>query len=235
MKTTRRRFLKTAATAAGAAATQELAHGQEQDHDHEHQAAPSDLTLRVKALESLLVEKGFVDPQALDAVVDTYENRLGPHIGARVIARAWSDPAFKQRLLADTDAAIEEMGFGGQQGQRMVAVENTPQVHNVIVCTLCSCYPWSVLGLPPMWYKSTAYRSRTVIDPRGVLQELGLDLPENIEVRVWDSTADLRYIVLPERPPGTENLSEEELAELVTRDAMIGVAKAQPSREGGQA
>ncbi len=232
MGTTRRDFLTTAAAAAGAAATGAgHAHGQED----EHQAVPSDMTLRVKALESLLVEKGFVDPQALDAVVDTYENRLGPHIGARVIARAWSDPAFTQRLLADTDAAIEEMGFGGQQGQRMVAVENTPQVHNVIVCTLCSCYPWSVLGLPPMWYKSTAYRSRTVIDPRGVLQELGLDLPENIEVRVWDSTADLRYIVLPERPPGTENLSEEELAALVSRDAMIGVAKAQPSREGGQA
>ena len=192
------------------------------------------MTLRVKALESLLVEKGFVDPQALDAVVETYENRLGPHIGARIIARAWSDPAFKQRLLADTDAAIEEMGFGGQQGERMIAVENTPQVHNVIVCTLCSCYPWSVLGLPPMWYKSTAYRSRTVIDPRGVLQELGLALPENIEVRVWDSTADERYIVLPERPAGTDGLSQEQLAELVTRDAMIGVAKIQPPQQGGQ-
>jgi len=192
------------------------------------------MTLRVRALESLLVEKGYVDSQALDAVVETYETRLGPHIGARIIARAWSDPAFKRRLLADTDAAIEEMGFGGQQGERMVAVENTPQVHNVIVCTLCSCYPWSVLGLPPMWYKSTAYRSRTVIDPRGVLKELGLELPEDIEVRVWDSTADLRYIVLPERPAETESLSEEQLAALVTRDAMIGVAKIE-APQGGQA
>jgi len=233
MGTTRRDFLTAAAAAAGAAATgADHAHAQEQGH--EHQAVPSDMTLRVKALESLLVEKGFVDPQALDAVVDTYENKLGPHIGARIVARAWSDPAFKQRLLADTDAAIEEMGFGGQQGERMVAVENTPQVHNVIVCTLCSCYPWSVLGLPPSWYKSTAYRSRTVIDPRGVLKELGLELPENVEVRVWDSTADLRYIVLPERPPGTENLSQEQLAALVSRDAMIGVAKVEAPRQGGQ-
>ena len=231
MGTTRRDFLTTAAAAAGAAAA---GAGHTHAQGDEHQAAPSDMTLRVKALESLLVEKGFVDPQALDAVVETYENRLGPHIGARIIARAWSDPAFKQRLLADTDAAIEEMGFGGQQGERMIAVENTPQVHNVIVCTLCSCYPWSVLGLPPMWYKSTAYRSRTVIDPRGVLQELGLALPENIEVRVWDSTADERYIVLPERPAGTDGLSQEQLAELVTRDAMIGVAKIQPPQQGGQ-
>lgn len=204
------------------------AHG----HEHEHTAVPSDLTLRVKALESLLVEKGIVDSKALDAIVDTYETKLGPHIGAKIVARAWSDPAFKQRLLADTDAAIEEMGFGGQQGERMVAVENTPEVHNVIVCTLCSCYPWSVLGLPPTWYKSTAYRSRTVIDPRGVLKELGLELPENIEVRVWDSTADLRYIVLPERPAGTENMSEEELAAIVTRDSMIGVAKIGVSKTG---
>ena len=230
MGTTRRGFLTTAVAAAGAAATGSHAHAQ----DHEHQAVPSDMTLRVRALESLLVEKGYVDSQALDAVVETYETRLGPHIGARIIARAWSDPAFKRRLLADTDAAIEEMGFGGQQGERMVAVENTPQVHNVIVCTLCSCYPWSVLGLPPMWYKSTAYRSRTVIDPRGVLKELGLELPEDIEVRVWDSTADLRYIVLPERPAETESLSEEQLAALVTRDAMIGVAKIE-APQGGQA
>ncbi len=231
MGATRRDFLTTAAAAAaGVAAGGGHARGQE----HEHQAAPSDMTLRVKALESLLVEKGYVDPQALDAVVETYETRLGPHIGARIIARAWSDPAFKQHLLADTDAAIEEMGFGGQQGERMVAVENTPQVHNVIVCTLCSCYPWSVLGLPPMWYKSTAYRSRTVIDPRGVLKELGLELPEDVEVRVWDSTADLRYIVLPERPAGTESLSEEQLAALVTRDAMIGVTKIE-APQGGQA
>jgi len=176
-----------------------------------------------------------VDPKALDALVDTYENKLGPHIGARIVARAWVDPAYKQRLLADTDAAIEELGFGGQQGERMVAVENTRQAHNVIVCTLCSCYPWSVLGLPPMWYKSAAYRSRTVIDPRGVLRELGLELPENVEVHVWDSTADLRYLVLPERPAGTENFSEQELARLVTRDSMIGVAKVKWPPEGGQA
>jgi len=234
MGTTRRDFLTTAAAAAGAAATGELGHAQ-QESGHEHQAVPSDMTLRVKALESLLVEKGIVDSKALDALVDTYENKLGPHIGARIVARAWTDPVFKQRLLADTDAAIEEMGFGGQQGERMVAVENTPRVHNVIVCTLCSCYPWSVLGLPPMWYKSTAYRSRTVIDPRGVLKELGLDLPENVEVYVWDSTADLRYLVLPERPAGTGNLGEQELAKLVTRDSMIGVARVQPPREGGRA
>jgi nitrile hydratase len=234
MGTTRRDFLTTAAAAAGAAAAGELGHAQ-QESGHEHQAVPSDMTLRVKALESLLVEKGIVDSKALDALVDTYENKLGPHIGARIVARAWTDPAFKQRLLADTDAAIEAMGFGGQQGERMVAVENTPRVHNVIVCTLCSCYPWSVLGLPPMWYKSTAYRSRTVIDPRGVLKDLGLDLPEDVEVHVWDSTADLRYIVLPERPAGTENLDELELAKLVTRDSMIGVAKVQAPREGGRA
>lgn len=232
MGTTRRDFLTTAAAAAGAAATGELGRAQGPEASQEHTAVPSDLTLRVKALESLLVEKGIVDPRALDALVDTYENKLGPHIGARIVARAWADPAFKRRLLADTDAAIEEMGFGGQQGERMVAVENTPRVHNVIVCTLCSCYPWSLLGLPPMWYKSTAYRSRTAIDPRGVLQELGLELADNVEVRVWDSTADLRYLVLPERPAGTENWSEEELAKLVTRDTMIGVAKVQPPPGG---
>ena len=232
MGTSRRDFLTTAAAAAGAAAAGGgQAHGQEPGH--EHSTVPSDMTLRVKALESLLVEKGIVDSKALDVLVDTYENKLGPHIGARIVARAWSDPAFRQRLLADTDAAIQEMGFGGQQGERMMAVENTPQVHNVIVCTLCSCYPWSVLGLPPSWYKSTAYRSRTVIDPRGVLKELGLELSENVEVRVWDSTADLRYIVLPERPRGTENMSQEQLAALVTRDAMIGVAKVE-APQGGQ-
>jgi nitrile hydratase subunit alpha len=232
MGTSRRDFLTSAAAAAGAAAAG-AGHSHAQEAGHEHQAVPSDMTLRVKALESLLVEKGYVDPQALDAIVDTYETKLGPHIGARIVARAWSDSAFKQRLLSDTDAAIEEMGFGGQQGERMMALENTPQVHNVVVCTLCSCYPWSVLGLPPSWYKSTAYRSRTVIDPRGVLKELGLDLPENTEVRVWDSTADLRYIVLPERPPGTENMTQEQLAALVTRDSMIGVAKVEPSPQGG--
>ena len=195
------------------------------DHDHGHQAVPSDVALRVKSLESLLVEKGLVDPAALDALVDTYEHKIGPRNGARVVARSWVDPAFKRRLLADATAAIGELGFGGAQGEHMRAVENTPTVHNLVVCTLCSCYPWSVLGLPPVWYKSAAYRSRAVIDPRGVLRELGLELPDHVEVRVWDSTAELRYLVLPERPAGTEGLSEQELAALVTRDAMVGVAK----------
>jgi nitrile hydratase len=182
----------------------------------------------VKALESLLVEKGLVDRAALDALIDTYEHKIGPHNGARVIARAWVDPAYKQRLLTDTDAAIAELGYGGMQGEHMLVVENTPKVHNLIVCTLCSCYPWSVLGLPPVWYKSAPYRSRSVIDPRGVLREFGLELPEHVEVRVWDSTADVRYLVLPERPAGTERLSEEQLAALVTRDSMVGVAKITP-------
>jgi nitrile hydratase len=195
------------------------------DHEHDHQAVPSDPALRVKALESLLVEKGLVDPAALDALIDTYENKIGPRNGARVVARAWVDPAFKQRLLNDTNAALAEFGYGGRQGEDMLVLENTPKVHNLVVCTLCSCYPWPVLGLPPVWYKSAPYRSRAVIDPRGVLREFGLELSEEVEVRVWDSTAELRYLVLPERPPGTEKLNEEELAALVTRDAMIGVAR----------
>jgi nitrile hydratase len=195
------------------------------DHDHEHQAVPSDLTLRVKALESLLVEKGLVDPAALDALIDTYEHKVGPRNGARVVARAWTDPAYKKRLLTDATAAIAELGYTGMQGEHMVVVENGAGVHNLVVCTLCSCYPWPVLGLPPVWYKSSPYRSRAVLDPRGVLREFGLEVPEDTEVRVWDSTAELRYLVLPERPPSTENMSEEELAALVTRDAMIGVAK----------
>jgi nitrile hydratase subunit alpha len=199
----------------------EQSHG----HDHEHQAVPSDPALRTKALESLLVEKGLVDPAALDALVDAYENKIGPRNGARVVARAWVDPAFKKRLLADGGAAIAELGYGGPQGDHMVVLENTSQVHNLVVCTLCSCYPWPVLGLPPVWYKSAPYRSRTVIDPRGVLREFGLELPEDAEVRVWDSTSEVRYLVLPERPEGTEKMSEEELARLVTRDSMIGVAK----------
>ena len=193
-------------------------------HEHGHQAVPSDPALRVKALESLLVEKGLVDPAALDALIDTYENKIGPRNGARVVARAWVDPAFKQRLLTEPNAALAEFGYGGRQGEDMLVLENTPKVHNLVVCTLCSCYPWPVLGLPPVWYKSAPYRSRAVIDPRSVLREFGLDLPEDVEVRVWDSTAELRYLVLPERPPGTENLNEEELAALVTRDAMVGVA-----------
>ncbi len=197
----------------------------EHDHDHEHQAAPSDLTLRVKALESLLVEKGLVDPAALDALVDTFENKVGPRNGARVIARAWVDPEFKARLLDDAASAIAELGYSSHHGEHMRVLENGPKVHNLVVCTLCSCYPWPLLGLPPVWYKSAAYRSRAVIDPRGVLREFGLELPDDVEVHVWDSTAELRYLVLPERPSGSENLTEEELAALVTRDAMVGVAK----------
>ena len=197
----------------------------EHEHEHEHQAVPSDFALRVKSLESLLVEKGLVDPAALDALIDTYEHKIGPRNGARVVARAWVDPAYRKRLLADGTAAIAELGYGGAQGEHMVVVENSPTVHNVVVCTLCSCYPWSVLGLPPVWYKSAPYRSRAVIDPRGVLREFGLEVPEDVEVRVWDSTAEVRYLVLPERPVGSENLSEDQLAALVTRDAMVGVAK----------
>jgi nitrile hydratase len=203
------------------------------DHEHEHQAVPSDPALRVKALESLLVEKGLVDPAALDVLVDRFENKVGPRNGARVVARAWVDPVYKKRLLTDAPSAIAELGYTSGQGEHMLVVENTPKVHNVIVCTLCSCYPWAVLGLPPVWYKSTAYRSRVVIDPRGVLREFGTQLDEDVEVHVWDSTAELRYIVLPERPAGTDNLSEAELAELVTRDAMVGVSKVPPP--GGKA
>ncbi len=200
------------------------------DYAEDHTDVPSDPALRVKALESLLVEKGLVDPAALDVLVDTYENKVGPRNGAQVVARAWVDSAYKQRLLDDGTAAIAELGFTGGQGEKLTVLENTPSVHNVIVCTLCSCYPWPVLGLPPTWYKSSAYRSRTVIDPRGVLSELGLDLSNDVEVRVWDSNAASRYLVLPERPKGTESMSEADLATLVTRDAMIGVAKlASPS------
>ena len=204
---------------------------QAHQHGHEHQAVPSDPALRVKALESLLVEKGLVDRAALDALVDAYEHKIGPRNGARVVARAWVDPAYKTRLLADANQAIAEFGYVSRQGDRMVVVENTPQLHNLIVCTLCSCYPWPVLGLPPVWYKSAPYRSRAVIDPRGVLREFGLELAADVEVRVWDSTAELRYMVLPERPAGTERLSEEDLAALVTRDAMVGVAKVLPPSE----
>ena len=234
MRTTRRGFLTAAVTAAGAAATHDLAHAGEHDHDHDHQVVPSDLTLRVKALESLLVEKGLVDRATLDALIDTYEHKVGPRNGARVVARAWVAPAYRQRLLADGTAAIAELGYSGSQGEHMVVVENTRKLHNLVVCTLCSCYPWPVLGLPPVWYKSAPYRSRAVIDPRGLLREFGLELPEDVEVRVWDSTAELRYLVLPERPAGSDGLSEEALAALVTRDAMIGVAKVMPPQEGGR-
>ncbi|HXP89034.1 MAG TPA: nitrile hydratase subunit alpha [Bryobacteraceae bacterium] len=219
MNTTRRGFLATA----GVAATREAAGAQ--GHDHDHQAPPSDPALRVKALESLLVEKGLVDPAALDALIDTYQHKVGPRNGARVVARAWVDRAYKRRLLANATAAIAELGYGGSQGEQMLVLENGPKVHNLVVCTLCSCYPWPVLGLPPVWYKSAPYRSRAVIDPRGVLREFGLQLADEVEVRVWDSTAELRYLVLPERPAGSDKMTEEELAALVTRDSMVGVAK----------
>jgi len=183
------------------------------------------MALRVKALESLLVEKGLVDPAALDAIVEHYEHKVGPRNGARVVARAWTDPAYRERLLADATAAIAELGFTGRQGEHMVAVENTRGVHNLVVCTLCSCYPWPVLGLPPVWYKSAPYRSRAVIDPRGVLAAFGTELPDDVEVKVWDSTAEVRYLVIPERPARTEGLSEDQLAALVTRDGMIGTAR----------
>lgn len=193
------------------------------DHDHHHeQEPPSDIALRVKALESLLVDKGLVEAAALDAIVDHYEHKVGPRNGARVVAKAWSDPAYLERLRADATAAIDELGFTGRQGEHMVAVENRPGVHNLVVCTLCSCYPWPVLGLPPVWYKSAPYRSRAVIDPRGVLAEFGTTLPDDVEVKVWDSTAEVRYLVIPERPAGTEGLDEDALAALVTRNGMIG-------------
>ena len=203
------------------------------DHDHDHNAPESGPALRVKAIETLLIEKGLVDPNALDALVDTYEHKVGPRNGARVVARAWLDPAFKARLLEDAAAAIEELGLNaGPQGEHLTALENTATVHNMVVCTLCSCYPWPVLGLPPVWYKSAAYRSRAVIDPRGVLHEFGVDLPAGVEVRVWDSSAELRYMVLPMRPAGTAQLSEEELAALVTRDSMIGTGLVSSPAEG---
>ncbi|MGO4020339.1 nitrile hydratase subunit alpha [Klebsiella michiganensis] len=191
-------------------------------HDHNHTQPPVDIELRVRALESLLQEKGLIDPAALDELIDTYEHKVGPRNGAQVVARAWSDPEYKRRLMENATAAIAELGFSGIQGEDMLVVENTPDVHNVTVCTLCSCYPWPVLGLPPVWYKSAPYRSRIVIDPRGVLAEFGLHIPENKEIRVWDSSAELRYLVLPERPAGTEGWSEAQLSELITRDSMIG-------------
>ena len=201
----------------------------EDDHTHDHQdlvaQMPSDPALRIKALESLLVEKGLVDPATIDASLQSFESRVGPHNGARVVARAWADPGFRERLLADGTRAIGEMDLLGPQGQHVVVVANTPDVHNLVVCTLCSCYPWPLLGLPPRWYKSAPYRSRAVIDPRGVLREFGVELGPGVEVRVWDSTSEIRYLVLPERPPGSEGMGEGELAALVTRDAMVGVAR----------
>jgi nitrile hydratase subunit alpha len=195
-------------------------------HDRDHGNGASDVEVRTRALESLLYEKGLLSPAAVDTLIGAFERDLGPLNGARVIARAWVDPEFKRRLLEDATAAIAELGFGGLQGEHMVAVENTPEAHNVVACTLCSCYPWPVLGLPPRWYKDPAYRARIVIEPRKVLSEFGLELDDGVEVRVWDSSAEIRYLVLPERPAGTEGMSEEELAALVTRDSMIGVTKA---------
>ena len=197
------------------------------DHKH-HTEPPSEAELKVKALESLLVEKGLVDPAALDALIDTYENRVGPKNGAQVVARAWTEPEFKDWLLKDATAAIGSIGFTGRQGEHMKVIENTPTVHNLVVCTLCSCYPRMLIGLPPDWYKSRAYRARTVREPRVVLAEFGTVIPDGVEVRVHDSTADLRYIVLPMRPPGSEGLSEEALTKLVTRDSLIGVSLAGP-------
>lgn len=208
-------------------------HHHEHDHSggHDHTEPPSEVALRVKALESLLIEKGLVDPAALDALIETYEHQVGPHRGARVVARAWCDPSFKEWLMRDATAAIASMGYEGRQGEHMRVVENTPEVHNLVVCTLCSCYPWPVLGLPPVWYKSPPYRARAVADPRGVLAEFGTELPEHVEIRVWDSTSETRFLVLPERPAGTEGWSEEELATLVTRNAMIGVERAKVPSE----
>jgi nitrile hydratase subunit alpha len=208
--------------------------GPQHDHDHHHTEPLSALALRVKALESLLIDKGLVDPAAIDALIDTYETQVGPRNGAKVVARAWSDPAFKQWLLEDATTAIASLGYSGRQGEHMKVVENTPQVHNLVVCTLCSCYPWPVLGLPPVWYKSAPYRARAVADPRGVLKEFGTELAEDVEIRVWDSTSEMRYLVLPERPKGTEDWSEEELAALISRNAMIGVEQAKSPKDIGR-
>jgi len=194
-------------------------------HDHDHSEL-SETELRVRALESILVEKGYVDPAALDELIQTYETKVGPRNGARVIARAWSDPAYHARLMADATPAIAELGYGGRQGEHIVAVANTPELHNMVVCTLCSCYPWSVLGLPPVWYKAAPYRSKAVRDPRGVLDDFGVALPKDAKIKVWDSTAEIRYLVVPMRPAGTEGWSEEQLADLVTRDSMIGTGLA---------
>jgi nitrile hydratase len=191
-------------------------------HDHDHGSELSETQVRVRALESALIEKGLVDPAALDALIETYETKVGPHNGARVVAKAWSDPEFAARLREDATSAIAELGYTGRQGEHMVALENTPDTHNMVVCTLCSCYPWPVLGLPPVWYKSAPYRSRAVSDPRAVLSDFGLVLNAETEIRVWDSTAEVRYLVVPMRPDGTDDWSEERLATLVTRDSMIG-------------
>ena len=206
--------------------TSEKEHNHNHSHDHKHENAhshlPSDPELRVKAIETLLLEKGLIDSETLDELIDTYENKIGPQNGAKVVAKAWVDESYKKRLLEDATAAIRELSYQGRQGENMVVVENTPDIHNVVVCTLCSCYPWPVLGIPPTWYKSDEYRSRTVREPRKVLSEFGVNVDPKVKVKVWDSTAELRYLVLPMRPKGTEHLNENELAELVTRNSMIG-------------
>jgi nitrile hydratase len=194
-------------------------------HDDPEHSELGDMDLHVRALRTVLEQKGYIDPAALDVLIETYETKIGPRNGARVVAKAWADEAFRKWLLTDATAAIASLGFGGRQGELMIAVENTESIHNMVVCTLCSCYPWPVLGLPPTWYKSAPYRARAVKDPRGVLADFGVQLPEAVEVRVWDSTAEVRYLVIPQRPPGSENLVEEQLAELVTRDSMIGTGQ----------
>ena len=234
----RRKFLKGAAAAATASivgAEQVAGSRQPLAHDHEHQAAPSDIALRVRALESVLVDKQIVDPPDLDALIDTYENKIGPRNGARVVAHAWVDSDYKARLLADATTAIAELGYEGSEGEHMMVVQNEAKVHNLVVCTLCSCYPWPTLGLPPIWYKSAGYRSQAVIDPRAVLREFDLELADDVEIRVWDSTAEIRYLVLPERPADTADMTEAELAEIVTRDSMIGVARIASPQAGGGA
>ena len=210
-------------------------HDHQHDHGHDHGeegAALSPIALRVRALETILTQKGYVDPAAIDAIVETYETKVGPRNGARVVAKAWSDPAYLQRLRQDATAAIAELGFSGRQGEHMVVVENTGDQHNLVVCTLCSCYPWAVLGLPPVWYKAAPYRAKAVIDPRGVLGDFGVSLPATTKIRVWDSTAELRYLVIPARPAGTEGWTEVQLADLVTRDSMIGTGLALPAASG---
>ncbi len=206
--------------------TSEKEHNHNHSHDHKHENAhshlPSDPELRVKAIETLLLRKGLIDSKTLDELIDTYENKIGPQNGAKVVAKAWVDEGYKKRLLEDATAAIRELSYQGRQGENMVVVENTPDIHNIVVCTLCSCYPWPVLGIPPTWYKSDEYRSRTVREPRQVLSEFGVNVDPKVKVKVWDSTAELRYLVLPMRPKGTEHLNESELAELVTRNSMIG-------------
>ena len=206
-------------------------HHHEGDHHHEHASELSEMQVRVRALETVLTEKGYVDPAALDLIIEAYETRIGPHNGARAVAKAWADPAFRRALLDDATTAVASLGFASRVGDHLVALENTPQLHNMVVCTLCSCYPWEVLGLPPTWYKSAPYRSRAVIDPRGVLTDFGVSLPAATQIRVWDSTAETRFMVLPLRPAGTQGWSEQQLATLVTRDCMIGTGLAKPAGE----